>query len=117
MARLKQIPRADAELSIVPLMHELLFGSTRTPVAETGIRSGTRGDDLWTLFAHVPPVPEHTVAGFRLYRCPQCTILACTDHLVMGRGRLIGGIVSATKKSWSQQELTTRDQMTARSVT
>lgn len=42
MPRLRQVPRADAALSVLPL-YGLLFGA-RDPVAEPGTATGAPGD-------------------------------------------------------------------------
>ena len=47
-------------------MYTYLFGE-RDPVSDPGSASGTPGD-WWTVFALVPPVFDHAVAGFVLYR-------------------------------------------------
>jgi alkylhydroperoxidase family enzyme len=47
----------------------MLFGD-RDPVAEPGTVTGTPGD-WWTVFALVPEIFEHSVAGFALYRNPR----------------------------------------------
>ena len=47
-------------------MYEMLFGE-RDPVAEPGTATGTPGN-WWTVFALVPDVFNHAVAGFGLYR-------------------------------------------------
>ena len=66
MPRLRQVPRAEAAPSVIPL-YDLLFGPDRDPVAEPGTATGTPGD-WWTVFALVPQVLDHAVAGFGLYR-------------------------------------------------
>jgi len=66
MPRLRQIPRADAAPSVLPL-YDLLFGPDRDPVAEPGTETGTPGD-WWTVFANDPAVFDHCVAGFVFYR-------------------------------------------------
>src|SRR5438045_9087402 len=63
--RLRQIPRAEAAPSVIR-MYDFLFGD-RDPVAEPGTATGTPGD-WWTVFALVPKVFDHAVAGFRLYQ-------------------------------------------------
>ncbi|MEY2454232.1 MAG: hypothetical protein QOD92_3806 [Acidimicrobiaceae bacterium] len=65
MPRLREVPRAEAAPS-VQLMYDFLFGD-RDPVAEPGTSSGTPGD-WWTVFALVPAVFDHAVAGFGVYR-------------------------------------------------
>ncbi len=65
MPRLKQVARAEATPEVTQ-MYDLLFGD-RDPVAEPGTATGTPGD-WWTVFAVVPDVFNHAVAGFGLYR-------------------------------------------------
>lgn len=67
MPRLRQIPRADAAPSVIPL-YDLLFGD-RDPVADPGTATGTPGD-WWTVFAAVPEIFDHCVGGFAIYRNP-----------------------------------------------
>ena len=67
MPRLRQVPRADAAPSVLPL-YDLLFGA-RDPVAEPGTATGAPGD-WWTVFALVPDVFDHAVGGFALYQSP-----------------------------------------------
>jgi len=67
MPRLRQVPRSEAPSGVVE-MYDHLFGD-RDPVAEPGTATGTRGD-WWTVFALVPDVFRHCVAGFGLYRSP-----------------------------------------------
>ncbi len=64
MPRLRQVPRAEASPSAVA-MYDFLFGE-RDPVAEPGTATGTPGN-WWTVFALVPDVLDHAVAGFRVY--------------------------------------------------
>jgi alkylhydroperoxidase family enzyme len=66
MPRLHQVSRAEADAPIVGMMYDLLFGD-RDPVAEPGTATGTPGN-WWTVFALVPDVFRHCVAGFGLYR-------------------------------------------------
>ena len=68
MPRLRQVPRAEAPPSVIPL-YDLLFGD-RDPVADPGTATGTTGD-WWTVFAQVPDVFNHAVAGFGVYRDPR----------------------------------------------
>ena len=70
MPRLRQVPRAEAAPSVVPL-YDLLFGD-RDPVAEPGTATGTPGD-WWPVFALVPDVFDHSVMGFRLYQSSEAS--------------------------------------------
>jgi alkylhydroperoxidase family enzyme len=54
-------------------MYDLLFGPDRDPVAEPGTATGTPGD-WWTVFALVPDVFDHAVAGFGVYRASTKTL-------------------------------------------
>jgi len=67
MPRLRQVPRDQADKSVLPV-YDLLFGD-RDPVANPGTATGTPGD-WWTVFALVPEVFDHAVRGFALYRNP-----------------------------------------------
>jgi AhpD family alkylhydroperoxidase len=66
MPRLHQVSRSQVTSKTVLSYYDLLFGS-RDPVTEPGTATGTRGD-WWTVFALVPDILEHAVAGFALYR-------------------------------------------------
>ena len=66
MPRLKQVPRAEADTSVIPY-YDALFGPDRDPVAEPGTATGTPGD-WWTVFAQVPDCLHHMVQGFQFYR-------------------------------------------------
>ena len=66
MPRLREVKRADADESVLPL-YDALFGKDRDPVEQPGTATGTPGD-WWTVFALVPTVFNHAVAGFQLYR-------------------------------------------------
>ena len=65
MPRLRQVSRADATPEI-QTMYDLLFGD-RDPVADPGTETGTPGN-WWTVFAVVPDIFQHAIAGFQLYR-------------------------------------------------
>ncbi len=71
MPRLRQVSRADATPE-VRQAYDLLFGD-RDPVVEPGTETGTPGN-WWTVFAIVPDVFDHAVAGFRLYRSRKRTL-------------------------------------------
>ena len=66
MPRLSQVPRNQADPSVLPF-YDALFGKDRDPVAEPGTATGTPGN-WWTVFAHVPDCLLHMVAGFEFYR-------------------------------------------------
>src|SRR3954452_16649152 len=66
MPRLREVPKADASPA-AQAMYTWLFGH-RDPVADhVGTSSGTPGD-WWTVFALVPAVFDHAVAGLAVYR-------------------------------------------------
>ncbi|QRN79946.1 MAG: carboxymuconolactone decarboxylase family protein [Nocardiopsis sp. BM-2018] len=69
MPRLRQVPRAEVTDDLTLRMYDRLFGPDRDPVADPGTATGTPGD-WWTVFALVPDVMRHAVAGFGLYRSP-----------------------------------------------
>ncbi len=66
MPRLREVSRADADESVLPL-YDALFGADRDPVEHPGTATGTPGN-WWTVFALVPDCFNHAVAGFQFYR-------------------------------------------------
>ena len=68
MPRLRQVPRAEAAPSVIPV-YDLMFGPDRDPVADPGTATGTPGD-WWTVFAQVPDALDHAGRGFLFYRSP-----------------------------------------------
>jgi alkylhydroperoxidase family enzyme len=88
MPRLRQVSRADADPSVLP-MYDFLFGD-RDPVAEPGTDTGSPGD-WWTVFALSPEILGHAVAGFGLYRSPNRTL----DPLLRELGQ--------TRTGWDRQ--------------
>jgi alkylhydroperoxidase family enzyme len=82
MPRLRQVPRAEADASVIPV-YDLLFGD-RDPVAQPGTATGTPGD-WWTVFALVPEIFEHAVRGFALYRNPARALDAQLRELAQTR--------------------------------
>ncbi len=68
MARLRGVPRRDLHPAAEPVF-QLLFGD-RDPLVEPGTETGSPGD-WWPVFALVPDVFDHCVAGFALYRSPE----------------------------------------------
>jgi len=67
MPRLREIPKSEADPSILPLYH-LLFGD-RDPVAEPGTATGAPGD-WWTVFANSPETLADAAKSFAYYRSP-----------------------------------------------
>ena len=65
MPRLRQVSRDEADPDVREI-YKRLFGE-RDPVAEPGTETGTPGN-WWTVFALVPDVLRHAVAGFMLYQ-------------------------------------------------
>jgi alkylhydroperoxidase family enzyme len=68
MPRLRQVLRSEAAPEVIE-MYKLLFGE-RDPVTQPGTATGTPGN-WWSVFALVPDVFRHAVAGFGLYRSPK----------------------------------------------
>lgn len=67
MPRLSQVGK-DAAHPNAQAIFKALFGD-RDPVKEPGTATGTPGN-WWTVFALVPDMFDHAVAGFQLYRNP-----------------------------------------------
>ncbi len=65
MPRLRQVPREEAH-EAARRMIQALFGE-RDPLTQPGTATGTPGN-WWTVFALVPDVFDHALAGFSLYR-------------------------------------------------
>ena len=83
MPRLKQIPRSEADDSVLPL-YDLLFGADRDPVEQPGTATGTPGN-WWTVFAAVPDANKHIVEGFQFYRSENRKISARLRELGQAR--------------------------------
>ena len=88
MTRTKQIPRAEAADSVVPI-YDRLFGD-RDPVAEPGTATGTPGD-WWTVFAQTPELLDHMVAGFGLFNSPDRTLAPDLRELALTRTGFAAG--------------------------
>jgi len=95
MPRLRQVPRAEAAPSVLRL-YDMLFG-TRDPVAEPGTATGTPGN-WWTVFALVPDVFDHAIAGFALYRSANRTI----DPKLRELGMMRAGFARGSQFVFSQ---------------
>ena len=83
MPRLKEISRAEADASVLPL-YDALFGPDRDPVVEPGTATGTPGN-WWTVFAAVPDCNKHIVEGFQFYRSKNRKISARLRELGQAR--------------------------------
>lgn len=82
MPRLRQVPRAEADESVLPL-YDAVFGQ-RDPVAEPGTATGTPGN-WWTVYALVPECFKHCVQGFQFYRSRKRKISPRLRELGMAR--------------------------------
>jgi alkylhydroperoxidase family enzyme len=67
MPRLSQVGKDKAHPN-AQAIYKLLFGD-RDPITQPGTATGTPGN-WWTVFALVPDMFDHAVAGFQLYRNP-----------------------------------------------
>ena len=103
MPRLRQVPRAEAEAPIVTTMYDFLFEG-RDPVAEPGTWTGAPGD-WWTVFALVPDVLEHAVAGFGLYQSPNRRL----DPVLRELGQIRAGWAAGSQFVFSQHCKSMRD--------
>lgn len=101
--RLRQVPREEASAPIVTAMYDLLFEG-RDPVAEPGTHTGSPGD-WWTVFALVPDVLEHAVAGFGLYQDPRRRL----DPVLRELGQSRAGWAAGSQFVFSQHCKSLRD--------
>jgi len=102
MPRLRQVSRAEAPPEALPL-YDLLFGD-RDPVEDPGTETGTPGN-WWTVFALVPDVFKHAVAGFRLYRSPDRRL----DPKLRELGQARAGFARGSQFVFSQHCKAARD--------
>jgi alkylhydroperoxidase family enzyme len=102
MPRLRQVPRAEAPPD-VQQVYDMLFGG-RDPVAEPGTATGTPGN-WWTVFALVPDVFRHCVAGFGFYRSKARKLDPCLREL----GQLRAGFLCESQFVFSQHAKAARD--------
>ena len=96
MARLREVPRSEADPERVVPMYDFLFGD-RDPVADRGTATGTPGD-WWTVFALVPDIFAHCVGGFRVYRNPKRHL----DPLLRELGQTRAGWSTGSQFVYSQ---------------
>jgi alkylhydroperoxidase family enzyme len=102
MPRLRQVPRAEAPAD-VQQVYDMLFGG-RDPVAEPGTATGTLGN-WWTVFALVPDVFRHCVAGFGFYRSKARKL----DPKLRELGQMRAGFASESQFVFSQHCKAARD--------
>jgi alkylhydroperoxidase family enzyme len=101
--RLRQVPRSEADAPIITTMYDFLFEG-RDPVAEPGTWTGSPGD-WWTVFALVPDVLEHAVAGFGLYQSPKRRL----DPVLRELGQIRAGWAAGSQFVFSQHCKSMRD--------
>ena len=102
MPRLRQVPRTEAPPD-VQQVYDLLFGG-RDPVAEPGTATGTPGN-WWTVFALVPDVFRHCVAGFAFYRSKARKL----DPKLRELGQMRAGFLCESQFVFSQHCKAARD--------
>jgi len=95
MPRLQQISRDQVHPN-GKLLYEAIFGD-RDPVTSPGTATGTPGN-WWTVFAGVPDVLDHAVAGFQFYRSKRRKISTQLREL----GQLRAGFARGSKFVFSQ---------------
>jgi alkylhydroperoxidase family enzyme len=100
--RLRQVPRAAAPPD-VQQVYDMLFDG-RDPVAEPGTATGTPGN-WWTVFALVPDVFRHCVAGFGFYRSKARKL----DPKLRELGQMRAGFVCESQFVFSQHCKAARD--------
>lgn len=88
MTRTRQIPRAEADATVLPV-YDRLFGD-RDPVAQPGTATGTPGN-WWTVFAQTPALLQHMVAGFGLFSSPDRVLPADLRELALVRTGFTSG--------------------------
>lgn len=102
MPRLREVPRTEIHPAAEPL-YQMLFGD-RDPTLQPGTGTGTPGD-WWSVFALVPDIFDHAVAGFEVYRSP--------DRKLDGRLRELGqmrvGFACGSQFVFSQHSKAARD--------
>jgi len=100
--RLRQVPRTEAPPD-VQQVYDLLFAG-RDPVAEPGTATGTPGN-WWTVFALVPDVFRHCVAGFAFYRSKARKL----DPKLRELGQMRAGFLCESQFVFSQHCKAARD--------
>jgi alkylhydroperoxidase family enzyme len=101
--RLRQVSKEEAEAPIVKTMYDFLFEG-RDPVGQPGTWTGSPGD-WWTVFALVPDVLEHAVAGFALYQSSKRRL----DPVLRELGQIRAGWAAGSQFVFSQHCKSLRD--------
>jgi alkylhydroperoxidase family enzyme len=102
MPRLREVPKAEAH-PLAQTIYKVLFGE-RDPVAEPGTATGTPGN-WWTVYAGVPGVFDHAVAGFQFYRSAERKIAPKLREL----GQIRAGWARGSQFVFSQHCKAARD--------
>ncbi|HEY8120168.1 MAG TPA: carboxymuconolactone decarboxylase family protein [Myxococcota bacterium] len=102
MPRLRQVPRSEAH-ETAQRMYQVLFGE-RDPLTQPGTATGTPGN-WWTVFALVPEVFDHAVAGFQVYRSPRRKL----DPKLRELGQTRAGFARGSQFVFSQHCKASRD--------
>ncbi|MBW2232119.1 MAG: carboxymuconolactone decarboxylase family protein [Deltaproteobacteria bacterium] len=102
MPRLREVSKADVHES-GRVIYKMLFGE-RDPVREPGTATGTPGN-WWTVFAGVPDVFDHAIAGFGLYRSPKRKL----DPKLRELGQIRAGFARGSQFVFSQHCKASRD--------
>jgi len=102
MPRLREIPRSDIHANAKPVF-TLVFGD-RDPTNSPGTGSGTPGN-WWSVFAGVPEIFDHAVAGFQLYQRDDSELPATLREL----GQMRAGYACASRFVFSQHCKAARD--------
>ncbi len=102
MPRLREVPRPEVHESAQPI-YQMLFGD-RDPTREPGTGTGTSGD-WWSVFALVPDVFDHAVAGFEVYRSPARKL----DPKLRELGQMRVGYACGSQFVFSQHSKAARD--------
>jgi alkylhydroperoxidase family enzyme len=102
MPRVREVPRSEIHAAAEPIF-KALFGD-RDPVVEPGTATGTPGN-WWTVFAGVPDMFDHAIAGFGFYRNPRRKI----DPKLRELGQIRAGWARGSRFVFSQHCKASRD--------
>ena len=101
MARLTEVARRDVHAGAKPVF-QMIFGDADPASVTTG--TGTPGD-WWTVFAGVPDIFDHAVAGFTLYQQPARRL----DPALRELGQMRAGYACGSRFVFSQHCKAARD--------